>query len=62
MIIIEVSRLRNSIRHLQSTQADLRAYLLAEPDNDEDGEIKAALKENTQVMSVLNVTRIRGLH
>lgn len=47
----EVSRLRNSIQHLQSTQADLRAYLLAEPDKDEDGEVKAALRENTEVIA-----------
>lgn len=47
-----MSRLRNSITHLQETQSELRSFL--EEDEDEDGEIGLAIDENEITMYVLS--------
>ena len=48
-----MSRLRNSIIHLQATQSELRTFLEEDEDGDEDGEIGLAIDENEVTMWVL---------
>ena len=45
-----MSRLRNSITHLQATQSELRTFLEEDEDGDEDGEIGLAIDENEVTM------------
>ncbi|WWD02168.1 hypothetical protein V865_000206 [Kwoniella europaea PYCC6329] len=53
-LVNEIKRLENSIKHLQRTQSDLKSYLDSEEgkeDEDGDGEIGKAYKENEDTIS-----------
>ncbi|WVW85392.1 hypothetical protein I302_107430 [Kwoniella bestiolae CBS 10118] len=53
-LVNEIKRLENSIKHLQRTQSDLRSYLDSEEgkeDEDGDGEIEKAYRENEDTIS-----------
>ena len=45
MVLIEIARLQNSLKHLKQTQDELRSYT-------DDPELAQALQENEAVMSV----------
>lgn len=51
---IEISRLQNSISHLQRTQEELRTFIAEELEADDDGELGRAVDENDMTMSVVS--------
>ncbi|KAG5724962.1 hypothetical protein E4T56_gene12490 [Termitomyces sp. T112] len=50
VITEEITRLQNSLRHLNQTQTTLQEYINEEPSNDVDSEIIKALEENKTVI------------
>ncbi len=57
----EITRLQNSIAHLQRTQSELLHYLRGDDGEDEDDELGKAVKENEEVMCVLTFTNLPTL-
>ncbi|ORX38319.1 hypothetical protein BD324DRAFT_649694 [Kockovaella imperatae] len=51
ILAAEIARLQNSIKHLQSTQEEIQTFISEDPENDDDGELSKALRENEDVIA-----------